>query len=294
MPHTLRNKRVTIRVDLPLENYQESRFDWTGKIVHVEFEGIPVAGCELPNKVDTAYGQGFYNEFGMVSPIGFDEIDEGQWFHKIGVGLLRKDSSHYNFQRPYPIQPADFRVQSDMDQCTLTCRSELCSGYAYLLEKNIRLLDDGFAVYYELHNTGKKAIATEEYAHNFISINAAPISADYQLNFPFEMRPELFGETVNGEGLVEIGARGLGFLGTPKEPFFFSNLSGNRPVNAAWTLKQTKSGIGIREIGDFLTSAVNLWGSGHVISPELFMKVQVQPEQSISWTRKYQFFTIGT
>ena len=40
MAHILKNKNLEIHIDLPGENYNLSRFDWTGKIVKVKFQNI--------------------------------------------------------------------------------------------------------------------------------------------------------------------------------------------------------------------------------------------------------------
>ncbi|MDE5422702.1 hypothetical protein L3073_10835 [Ancylomarina sp. DW003] len=91
MVHILKNKNLEVHIDLPLENYQLSRFDWTGKIVSVKFKGVDVVGTErLNSDDDNRFGKGFYNEFGIETPVGFDDCEEGDWFPKIGVGLLKK------------------------------------------------------------------------------------------------------------------------------------------------------------------------------------------------------------
>ena len=46
MPHILQKKDLEIHIDLPLENYRFSRFDWTGKIVNVLFQNKPICGFE--------------------------------------------------------------------------------------------------------------------------------------------------------------------------------------------------------------------------------------------------------
>ncbi|NNK29987.1 MAG: hypothetical protein HKP04_03940, partial [Flavobacteriaceae bacterium] len=63
-------------------------------------------------------------------------------------------------------------------------------------------------------------------------------------------------------------------------------------VPANWELIHIKSKTGIRETGSFTTQKVNLWGWQHVVSPELFHAVSVEPGKSESWTRTYDFFTL--
>jgi len=37
---------------------------------------------------------------------------------------------------------------------------------------------------------------------------------------------------------------------------------------------------------------VNLWGSKHVISPELFINIFIKPGQSADWTRTYSVYKV--
>jgi hypothetical protein len=293
MTHVLKNEHLEIQIDLPLENYNFSRFDWTGKIVSVQYKNICIAGVEkLNDGDDTKSGKGFYNEFGINAPIGFAEIKSGDWFHKIGIGLLKKEGEAYSISRKYVIQPADFTVTTWPDKIIISCVSPVLNGYSYVLKKEIRLLESAFIIQYFLKNTGKKIIQTNEYNHNFIAINNELISSDYELRFPFYIRPESFEETVNPEQRVEIGEKEILFNGTPNDPFFFSNLSGSESIEATWELINTRSKIGITETGSFKSTKVNLWGSKHVISPELFFDITIEPDKEIEWSRTYNVFEI--
>ena len=288
MAHILKNKNVELQIELPLEDYNSSRFDWTGKIAHVKYENIPLSIAEKLNcKNENDFGKGFYNEFGIDSALGFKETEIGGWFHKIGIGLLKKESTSYDFGKAHEIRPAQFKTRIEDDRVLVECTSEESNGYSYLLKKEVRVVDNGFVIKYYLENTGEKEIETDEYAHNFLAINQDEIGEDYQLKFPFLLNSELFGETVNPERKVEIGVGKIEFNGTPEQPFFFSNLNGRASVDSEWELINLKSNIGIKEVGNFQTSKANLWGNKHVISPELFFKISLQPGESTEWSRTY-------
>ncbi|MBK6962443.1 MAG: hypothetical protein IPH20_00565 [Bacteroidales bacterium] len=293
MTQILKNKDIEIQIDMPLANYNFSRFDWTGKIVSVKYKDIYISGMEKQNGEDnTRSGKGFYNEFGIDAAIGFDETNEGDWFHKIGVGLLKKEGGDYLFSTNYEIQPAAFNVSAEPDKIIIGCKSQRVNGYAYELIKEIKLTESGFIIKYHLKNSGEKTIITNEYAHNFIAINKELAGSDYILKFPFNIRPELFDATVNPEAKVVIGKKEISFNGTPDEQFFFSNISGNDNVYAGWELVNTKSKIGISETGSFKTNKVNLWGWTHVISPELFFDINLKPGEEIEWSRTYNIFEL--
>lgn len=293
MAHILKNENLELHIDTPFENYNFSRFDWTGKIVKVKFKNIQLSSVELTDcQNENHFGKGFYNEFGIDTALGFDEAEVGGWFHKIGVGLLKKDDTQYLFSKNYEIKPAEFKVVSKSNKITISCKSDAVCGYSYLFKKEIEIHDSSFTIKYYLENTGKKDIITNEYCHNFTAINKDLIGSDYILKFPFQLKPKLFGEAVNLEQKVDIGINDIKFNGLPKEPFFFSFLNGSEKVDAEWELINFKSKIGISEVGSFKTDKVNLWGWKHVISPELFFNIFIKPGESIEWSRNYNVFTV--
>ncbi|MFB1040790.1 MAG: hypothetical protein QMC35_10060, partial [Polaribacter sp.] len=158
----------------------------------------------------------------------------------------------------------------------------------YVLKKEIKLEEHGFTINYDLENTGEKEIITDEYVHNFLAINKELIGRNYVLKFPFKLMPAFFLETVNPEQKVTIGQTDVTFKDSPKEQFFFSNLNGSKNVKPQWELKNLESKISISETGSFNTDKVNLWGWKHVISPELFIDVSIEPGQNANWTRTYK------
>jgi len=293
MAHILKNKNLEIHIDLPIENYNFSRFDWTGKIVEVKFQNIQLSSIESTDCQNEHYfGKGFYNEFGINTALGFDETDIGGWFHKIGVGLLKKDDTQYLFSKNYEIKPAEFKIIYESNRLLISCKSKAINGYSYLLKKEIELQENSFTIKYCLQNTGEKDIITDEYVHNFAAINKELIGNNYILKFPFQLKPELFSDTVNPEQKVDIGQNHIKFNSSPKEQFFFSNLTGSENVDAQWELINLKSKIGISETGSFQTNKVNLWGTKHVISPELFFNISIKPSQSTEWTRNYNVYKV--
>ncbi|PKQ64007.1 hypothetical protein BZG02_07695 [Labilibaculum filiforme] len=293
MQHILKNKNLEICIDMPLANYQFSRFDWTGKITAVTFKGIPVSTHEkMDGDKENIYGKGFYNEFGIEMPIGFDEINEGEYFSKIGVGALQKEGVKYGFSKAYEIQPANFNLSTESNKLIVECESQIVNGYAYVLRKEIELLESSFVIHYQLKNTGEKTIITNEYTHNFLAINKELMGGDYILKFPFELAPKLFDAILNPEEKVLVDEKQITFKGTPEEQFFYGNLTGNKRIEAHWELINTKSKIGISETGSFQTNKINLWGWKHVISPELFFDINLKPNEEIEWSRTYDIFEI--
>ena len=294
MAHILKSNSLKVAIDLPLENYKGSRFDWSGKISSIRFKDLPLTTVEdtIPKDVNFL-GKGLYNEFGITNPVGYNETPKGGWFHKIGVGLLKKEHKQYLFHRKHVIRPAHFDITYEDRKIIIICKSELLNGYSYILKKEISISENSFTINYFLHNTGEKKIITDEYVHNFMAINNTLIDKDYELKFPFPINPSLFDETVNSENKVEIGLDNITFNKTPEKQFFFSNLTGGKELQAEWILTNLKANVGIKEIGSFKTEKINVWGWKHVISPELFFKISVDPKKIIEWSRKFEVFKIN-
>ncbi len=291
MPHLLQGGDLEIRIDKPHEGYNFSRFDWTGKIAMVRFQGIPVSTTERTDNTNrNHFGRGLYNEFGLDAALGYQETKRGKWFHKIGVGALRKQASSYRFNYPYEIRPADFRVDIQIDRITIECSSEILNGYSYKLKKEFHVHNNHLTIKYLLKNTGVKTIVTNEYTHNFLGISGEEIDEGYVLKFPFELNPDKFGETVNPKKKVVVGKKEIRFSGSPQEQFFFSLLNGGKKVQASWQLEQLKRNIGVRETVSFKSEKVNLWGWKHVISPEIFHHISLDPGKSTQWSRNYEFY----
>jgi len=295
MAHILKSNSLKVAIDLPLENYKGSRFDWSGKISSIRFKDLPLTTIEDAGSKDVDFlGKGLYNEFGITSPVGFEEAPVGGWFHKIGVGLLKKQHKEYLFHRNHLIKPANFDITYKNQKIKIICKSELINGYSYILKKEITVSENSITINYSLHNTGEKKIITDEYVHNFMAINNALIGEDYTLKFPFQINSSLFDETVNSENKVEIGLDNVTFNKTPKKQFFFSNLTGGKELQAEWILTNLKANVGIKEFGSFKTDKINLWGWKHVISPELFFKISIDPKETVEWSRKFDVFKINS
>ena len=295
MAHILKSNSLKVAIDLPLENYKGSRFDWSGKISSIRFKDLPLTTIEDAGSKDVDFlGKGLYNEFGITSPVGFEEAPVGGWFHKIGVGLLKKQHKEYLFHRNHLIKPANFDITYKNQKIKIICKSELINGYSYILKKEITVSENSITINYSLHNTGEKKIITDEYVHNFMAINNALIGEDYTLKFPFQINSSLFDETVNSENKVEIGLDNVTFNKTPEKQFFFSNLTGGKELQAEWILTNLKANVGIKEFGSFKTDKINLWGWKHVISPELFFKISIDPKETVEWSRKFDVFKINS
>jgi hypothetical protein len=292
----LKNDILELEIQEPGALYKGSRFDWTGQITQIRYRGKHTLCTEETTDPGLLHmlGRGLYNEFGIDKPVGYDDCAIGDKFPKIGIGLLTRDNSEaYNFFKPYIIDPFIFNINIDKDHITYNCDASEYRGYAFHLKKTIALLENTFSISYEFENKGRHQIVTNEYIHNFLAINRRPIDHHYKLRFSFQVDPTKFGETVNPDNIVQFEKDALTWKNQPKKQFFFSNIYCGQTENVSWMLEHNEDKIGITERVDFRILRMNLWGAGHVISPEIFYQLIVAPGEIKKWLRTYKVYQLG-
>jgi hypothetical protein len=288
MPIILSNNILKLEIQKPGEKYHGSRFDWTGQIIQIFYKNRHSFCTKESQLIDNEdkLGRGLYNEFGIDKPIGYDDCKPGEQFPKIGIGMLNRESQEpYNFFHPYQVNPASFNYVFTDDSITFFAETRVINGYGFKLVKEIHLNANCFSIHYELFNTGSKPILTNEYVHNFLSVNNRLIDESYQLKFSATL--SLAGEIVNPEDKIVVNADTISFKDKLKEEFFFSEMMPVKENGASWKLENEMEKIGIEEKVDFTPKQINLWGKKHVISPEIFFEINVEPGRSISWKRDY-------
>jgi hypothetical protein len=290
--HYLTNEFLEVEI-ADVGAYTGSRFDWTGFITQVTLKNLGHTFCvlEKPIPLSSIEGAGICNEFGLFEAIGFEETKAGEAFPKLGVGLLTKqDDNPYACSNAYPIVPYSIETEYNLPHSIeYIVQPEDCRGYAAKLTKRISLHDSSLHIDYTLENVGIHDIQTNEYTHNFMGINQQPIGPDYSLSFSFPIEIEVM-EPNYTPSILGIGGNEVNWSGIPQQSFY-CRLKGypqNEAVN--WELIHPKSGAGMREVSDFSVSMIALWGTTHVVSPEVFIAIQLKQGEVQTWRRVYDFF----
>ena len=295
MAITLENKNLQIFIDFPKENYTGSRFDWSTKIIQINYRGIPLLASELDQQTleqDKSFGRGLYNEFGSSLPLGFDSAQIGDRFHKIAIGTLEKKAPIYSNQKQIEVNPVEFKFDHNPKQFNCLVTAQTINGYSYSLQKSIQMQENSFSIHYTLTNTGSKVIKTNEYNHNFLCFKGSPINSYYKLTIPSDLRLLELTELVNKEKVISIKDNVIQFTKKPSEAIFISTELKDRYVDAFWKLENNALNIGMSETGDFKNRQFHLWGCAHVISPELFIDIEINPSETKEWTRTYSFYEL--
>jgi hypothetical protein len=162
-----------------------------------------------------------------------------------------------------------------------------CRGYAARLVKTIRIRENRLKIVYVLENTGQKSIVTHEYIHNFVGIDHQPIGPDYRLRFPYPLHLD---------EQASVGLDGLAIQGSeitftqPLKGLYLRPQGFTRSDTPQWEMLLQASGVGLHEIDDFMPMRVAVWGTFHVLSPEIFVGLSLPPGATQSWTRRFEFF----
>ncbi|CQR54537.1 hypothetical protein [Paenibacillus riograndensis] len=294
MAYSLSNGILQIDI-ADVGEYSGTRFDWTGFITGVTLLEGGHTYC-VPESLVPGHGSGgmgLCNEFGISRAIGYEEAAAGEWFPKLGVGLLQKVSDEpYDFFGNYPLIPFKIEEERSAQSVTYTVQPMECRGYSIRLTKKITLLEDRLNISYLLENMGDKPLHTEEYIHNFVGINGASVGPDYELGIPAGLRVE-DPESFYTADLLAVSGNSLTWKAEPERPFYCKLGIWNKMDDGCfWELRHKPSGAGVRESGDFAAERMALWGEKHVISPEVFVNISILPRHSKHWSRSYQFFTL--
>ncbi len=282
----IKSTRLAVSLSNPGVVYAGSRFDWTGFITQITLDEKHrfcvdeslIEGCGTG-------GRGLCNEFGIHEPIGYGEARVGEYFPKLGVGLLKKENDKpYDFFKPYAITPYEMDVKSDESRVSFVVRPRPCRGYGVRLQKDIEVKNNGMEIRYTLENTGEKPIDTTEYVHNFVSIDGADIGPHNRLTFSFDLKggdvPDVFRVMGNSIEWKQI----------PDKEFYWRPQGFEGQSLCWWKLENMITGVGLRECCDFPVLKTAIWGKTHVVSPEVFIRLALSPGEAKTWTRSYEFF----
>lgn len=273
--------------------YMATRFDWSGIISSLEYDGHNYFGQWFddysPTKHDAIMGP--VESFG---PLNYSETQVGGHFVKIGVGLLDKPSAEdFNEFTTYPIvDPGIWKIQKEVDQIQFTHELE-DEHYAYEYTKVIQLVKGRpeMIISHILVNKGSRTIKTNVFNHNFFVIDNQPTGTGFELTFAKDVAcrgrsindiPQIQGTTITFNKDLIKG-----------ENIYCASLEGVNNSAEYYDIKieNHKTGAGARIKGDQSISKLALWGSSTTLCPEPYIDIKIEPGQEFRWAYSYEFFT---
>jgi hypothetical protein len=279
--------------------YRASRFDWSGVIPCLAFQGHTYFGIWFshydPMVADAIAGP--VEEFRSADgALDYDQAKPGEVFVKLGVGVLRKaDDSPYKFMYTYPlVDGGKWTVHTGRRAVSFRQRLKSPIGIAYDYEKTVSLdpHEPVLTLHHSLKNTGTKTIDTQVYDHDFFMLDGAPSGPGMVIRFPFAPTAEKPLEPLAGiDGKQIIYHDEL-----QQGQYVESYLTGysDKPSDYDIVVENTKTGVGVEQTGDTPMSRFNFWSPRTTMCPEAYHHLVIAPGQTVHWDIHYRFFAKGT
>ncbi len=293
--------------------YRGTRFDWSGVIHSLQYEGHDYYGPWFtktdPNVHDFIYsGQeivagpcsaitGPVEEFFTDGKaLGYQEAAAGGTFLKIGVGVLRKpDQAAYDNYRLYEIVDAGkWTVHKKSNSIEfIQDVMDPHSGYGYQYRKTVTLAagKPGMLIEHSLKNTGKKVIESDVYDHNFLVLDRQTTGPDFEIKLPFDFKTEepIDPKMAEKRGNVFAYRKLLQDQDTVAATFLGY---GNTAADYNITIDNRKVGMGMNVTCDRPLSALYLWSIRSILAMEPYLKMSIAPGQEFTWTYTYAYHSV--
>jgi len=287
------NSEVQMKVYLPDPEkgfYRATRFDWSGVIGSVQYQGHEYFGnwkeTQDPLFHDCITGP----VEGYIEPgPGYAEADPGGKFIRIGVGILEKvEEPEYYYTKTYKIlDHGNWNIDQGEDWITFTHEIKSDIGYGYIYIKTIKLNSNGFTIEHTLKNTGVKTIETDQFNHNFFVIDNEQSGPSFTISFPYAIST---GDDL--KGYLEIKDKDLNFIKELDNASVFLELSGysGEVADHRVTVFNRKSGAGVVFSVDRPLSRMVFWTCSTTVCPENSIWISVEPGMEEDWTSDYTLF----
>ncbi len=297
--------------DSRLGFYQGTRFDWAGIVSSLEYKGHNYYGQWYtrsdPKVHDFAFEgddivtstcctiQGPVEEFKSGdSALGFDEAPVGGTFIKIGVGVLRKEGEKYDVFKQYEVvNPGKWTVKKLGDSVEFTHElTDAATGYGYVYRKTVRLVPGKPEMVLEHHlkNTGRHAIQSSVYGHNFLMLDRQTIGPDFTVTVPFQIQspqpPKQDVAEIRGNKFIylkKLADRDVVYV--PLLGF------GDNPKENEVRIENHGVGAGMVIRGNRPLTNMALWSIRSVLAVEPFISMVIEPGREFDWDVTYDYYT---
>ena len=288
-------KAVVFLPDAKDGYYRASRFDWSGVVGCLSYQGHTYFG-EWFEKYDPLLNDsitGPVEEFrSNDGALGYNEAKPGELFVKVGVGVLRKlDDSPYKFGVTYPlIDSGHWSTHISKDHISFEQRLSSPIGISYVYEKVLQLSkhEPVLTLEHSLKNTGSKTIDTDVYDHDFFMLDEKPTGPGMVVRFPFAPKStdpltpnaKIDDKEILYQAELQPHQQVAGYL---------EGYSTN-PADYDITVEDRNTGVGVEQSSDSAISRLYLWSIRTTICPEAYIHLVVPPGKTVHWKIRYRFY----
>ena len=284
---TLENDQLKVSLLLPGSGYQRSRYDWSGMVEQVTCNGHTFLSKERNASGGIGLGGiGLSNVFEWKDTSLYDSTEFADCFPILGVGCLKKtDTIPFLFTHDYPVLPFKHKVERSNQCITIHTFPYLCHGIAADMKKSYSLNGNTLIMTYEIKNTGPSEIHATEFCHNFFCFDQQSIDSHYRIEFPYVIEPKLR----RGQLIVEPSAYRLGAFDTDTESTAFW-IHGWTGLQSHWMrITHDLLGLSVLIEDDIPICNFYSWNNPYAFCPEVFAPIDLEPGQSLTYTRRYTF-----
>jgi hypothetical protein len=283
--------------------YRGTRFDQAGVILSLKLNGREFYGpwfdATAPDVLDYAYdanGQVVAGPDGATSgpveefaPVDFTPTP-GSHFVKIGVGILyQPDTAPYDHYRHYKVLDGGQRATRITPRSSTYIQTLDDADIAYVYAKTLELVPGKteLVISHSLKNTGKTAIHTTVYDHNFLRLVSG--QGDVRITFPFIVSAA----NPPDPGLMRIQGNTLTYLRAmrPRERISFpiTGFGAGGAQDYDFRVTDLSTGTGVRVQGDQPLTRINIFSIDKVEAVEPYIAIDLAPGQEKRWTYRYTY-----
>lgn len=278
--------------------YRGTRFDWSGVISSLRFQGHEFFGQWFERydpKIHDAIAGPVEEFLTRDAGLGYEEAKAGGNFIRIGVGVVKKpeEKAYQRFRTYEIVDPGRRSIRKGPDWIEFTHELSSDAGYGYIYKKTVRLAKDKpvMTLEHSLRNTGRLPIESAVYDHNFFVMDGQPTGPASVVRFPFEARA-----TKSLQDLAEVRADQLVYLKElEKGQSVFTELEGFGSTARDYDLRleNRKAGMGVRIKGDQPIAKLVFWSIRTTFCPEPYINLRVEPGSESTWKIAYEFYTLA-
>jgi hypothetical protein len=310
------NGQLRVKLYLPdAKNgyYRGTRFDWSGVIASLEYEGHNFYGLWFDRVDPKIHDFDYVGDEVVAGPctaalgpvdefqtngtaLGWNEAKAGGTFIKIGVGVLRKDEGNYDAYKLYEmVDGGRWAVKQHRDSVEFTQElTDPSSGYGYIYRKTVRLREGQpeMVLEHSLKNTGRRTIHSSVYNHNFLVLDNQPPGPDFSISVPFQIHSP----SPPNKELARIQGNHIVFSKVlENEDVVFTPLQGfgATPEDHDIRIENHKVGAGMRIRGDRPLSSEHFWSMRRVLAMEPFITMTIEPGSEFTWKTSYEYYILS-
>lgn len=276
--------------------YKGTRFDWSGVISNLEYNGHTYFGLWF-DKANQPSNSIIMGPVEAYAPLNYENVAIGDGFVKIGVGVLKKETNEtYSEYKLYTIvDPGTWTIKKKKNEVQFVQtinHDKISIEYS----KTIKLVKNKpeMIIIHSLKNIGKITVETSGYNHNFFVVDNQSIGKGFELSFP-----KIVSGTGRGLGdIFDIQEKKVVINRNVKqdESFACRYLEGinNNVTDFIINTDNFNTGAGVKITGDQPLSRLRLWGNSKTICPETYIDIKVDPGEEFSWSYTYEFYISKT